>query len=122
MNIGELSARLTYASYIAFLALLTVVTMVLPPAGKEPNWAMWLVLVLPLSIFFNGVRRRDKRSMAYLCFAILLYFLIAVDNAFKPVARIFDYLEVALIVLMFTSATVAIRFYKPIDAQEKAND
>ncbi|MEY3017048.1 MAG: hypothetical protein RL336_183 [Pseudomonadota bacterium] len=122
MNIGELSARLTYASYIAFLALLTVVTMVLPPAGKEPNWAMWLVLVLPLSIFFNGVRRRDKRTLAYLCFAILLYFLIAVDNAFKPVARIFDYLEVALIVLMFTSATVAIRFYKPADAQEKAND
>lgn len=122
MNIGELSARLTYASYIAFLGLLTVVTMVLPPAGKEPNWAMWLVLVLPLSIFFNGVRRRDKRTLAYLCFAILLYFLIAVDNAFKPVARIFDYLEVALIVVMFTSATVAIRFYKPADAQEKAND
>jgi uncharacterized membrane protein len=80
------------------------------------------VLVLPLSIFFNGVRHRDKRTLAYLCFAILLYFLIAVDNAFKPVARIFDYLEVALIVLMFTSATVAIRFYKPTDAQEKAND
>jgi uncharacterized membrane protein len=122
MDIGELSARLTYASYVAFLALLTVVTMVVPPLGKEPNWAIWLVLVLPLSIFFNGIRRRNKRTMAYLCFAILLYFLVAVDNAFKPVARIFDYLEVALIVLMFTSATIAIRFYKPSDAQEKAND
>lgn len=122
MNVGELSVRLTYASYMALLALFTVVTMVVPPEGKSPNWAVWLVLVAPLLIFFNGVRKRNKRTLAYLCFAILLYFVIAVNNAFSPVARVFDYLEVALIVLLFTSATVAIRFYKPISQQETNHD
>ncbi len=122
MNVGELSIRLTYASYMALLVLFTVVTMVVPPEGKSPNWAVWLVLVAPLLIFFNGVRKRNKRTLAYLCFAILLYFVIAVNNAFSPVARVFDYLEVALIVLMFTSATVAIRFYKPISQQEERHD
>lgn len=122
MNLGELSARLTYASYIALLALFTVVTMVVPPEGKAPNWAVWLVLVAPLLIFFNGVRYRNKRTLAYLCFAILLYFVIAVNNAFSSVARAFDYLEVGLIVLIFISATLTIRFYKPISQQEASHD
>ncbi|HSG61322.1 MAG TPA: DUF2069 domain-containing protein [Pseudomonadales bacterium] len=122
MNLGEVSARLTFVSYLALLTVFTVVTMVLPPEGKSPNWAIWLVLVAPLLIFFNGVRRRNKRSLAYLCFAILLYFVIAVNNAFSPVARVFDYLEVALIVIIFTSATLAIRFYKPAGQQEVQHD
>lgn len=122
MNLGEVSARLTYASYLALLALFTVVTMILPPEGKSPNWAIWLVLVAPLLLFFNGVRQRNKRSLAYLCFAVMLYFVIAVNNSFSPVARVFDYLEVALIVTIFISATLAIRFYKPTVQQETQHD
>lgn len=122
MKLGEVSAQLTFASYLALLALFTVVTMILPPEGKSPNWAIWLVLVAPLLLFFNGVRRRNKRSLAYLCFAIMLYFVIAVNNSFSPVARVFDYLEVALILTIFTSATLAIRFYKPADQQEAQHD
>jgi len=114
MNLGEFSARLTFASYLALIALFTVVTMVVPPPGKSPNWAIWLVLVAPLLIFFNGVRLRNKRTLAYLCFAILLYFVIAVNDAFSPVARIYDYFEVGLIVSLFVAATLTIRFYHPI--------
>lgn len=122
MPIGILSARLAQISYFLLLALYTLVTLWFAPPGKQPHVAVWLVHVLPLLIFINGVLNVDKRSLAYLCFAVLLYFLIAVDNAFSPVARVWEYAIVATIVLMFSAATVAIRFYRPDGQNEVVHD
>jgi len=112
MQLGIWGARITLWSYVALLALYTLVTIWFPPPGKQPHVAVWLVHVLPLLLFVQGVIKVDKKSLAYLCFAVLLYFLIAVDNAFSPVARFWEYAIVAAISVMFTAATITIRFYK----------
>jgi uncharacterized membrane protein len=122
MQIGILAARITMLSYIVLLGLYTMVTIWFPPEGKQPHVVVWLVHVLPLLLFVQGVFKIDKRSLAYLCFAILLYFLIAVDNAFSPVARIWEYAIVAAIVSMFTAATVAIRCYSLPKSGDSAHD
>ena len=44
----------------------------------------WLVQILPLLAFIPSLFSKNLRSYQWLCFAILLYFIYAVLNAFSP--------------------------------------
>ena len=97
-------------SYIAFLLSLTLGTWVWVQEGRQPSISIWLIRTVPILFFAFGVFKHQLRSIAWLCFAILLYFAMAVTEAMSPYVIWFNYIELAVVVLLFCSATVFIRW------------
>ena len=97
-------------SYIAFLLSLTLGTWVWVQEGRQPSISIWLIRTLPILLFAYGVFKQQLRSIAWLCFAILLYFAMAVTEAMSPYVIWFNYIELAVVVVLFCSATIFIRW------------
>ena len=74
-------------------------------------------LVLPLLLFAWGLWREDWRSHIWLCFVLLFYFLLNI-NELANQATVRAWLECGLIVLLFSSAMLYCRWVKQIPAAE----
>lgn len=68
----------------------------------------WLVQILPLLAFIPSLFSKNLRSYQWLCFAILLYFIYAVLNAFSPGKLISGIMLTLFCVLLFCSAIIYI--------------
>lgn len=66
--------------------------------------------VLPLLVFMPGVARDNLRSVIWLCFVLLGYFVLAVLAVFAQPDDIAAMFGIALVVLLFAVATLYIRF------------
>ncbi|MDO9476770.1 MAG: DUF2069 domain-containing protein [Pseudohongiella sp.] len=74
---------------------------------------LWLVAVMPLSIFLPGLRRNNSlRTYAWLCFLILMYFLHAVTIAFTTGTLFYGMVYSVLCVALFCALVVYIRLAK----------
>jgi len=107
---AALAAWVMKISYIAFLLSLSLGTWVWVQEGRQPSITIWLIRVVPILLFAYGVFKHQLRSIAWLCFAILLYFAMAVTEAMSPYVIWFNYVELAVVVVLFCSATVFIRW------------
>jgi uncharacterized membrane protein len=110
-------------SYIAFLLTLTLGTWVWVQEGRQPSISIWLIRTVPVLLFAVGVFKEQLRSIAWLCFASLLYFAMAVTEAMSPFVIWFNYIELAVVVLVFCSATAFIRWHAQVlrDSQQAEN-
>ncbi|WP_373087548.1 DUF2069 domain-containing protein [Zhongshania sp.] len=97
-------------SYIAFLLSLTLGTWVWVQEGRQPSISIWLIRTVPILLFAYGVFKHRLRSIAWLCFAVLMYFAMAVTEAMSPYVIWFNYIELAVVVVLFCSATAFIRW------------
>ncbi len=107
---AALSYRLLWTAYLLELLVLTLGTWVWPQQGREPSLTIWLVRTVPMLIFLPGLRRRDLRSCVWLCFVILLYFMVAVTEAMSPFRFWLNYIELLLTVVIFTSGMLFVRW------------
>jgi uncharacterized membrane protein len=96
--------------YFALQLVFFFKTVALPMDGREPNITMWAVHALPLLLFLPGMLRGDYRSYTWLAFAILLYFLLAVEGMFAPDASHYYSVTIVLVIVLFTSSTLLIRW------------
>ncbi|MFT5889628.1 MAG: putative membrane protein [Zhongshania sp.] len=110
-------------SYIAFLLTLTLGTWVWVQEGRQPSISIWLIRTVPVLLFAVGVFKEQLRPIAWLCFASLLYFAMAVTEAMSPFVIWFNYIELAVVVLVFCSATAFIRWHAQVlrDSQQAEN-
>ncbi|GAB3370912.1 DUF2069 domain-containing protein [Spongiibacter taiwanensis] len=97
-------------SYFALMVALSLSTWVWVQEGRQPSITIWVIRILPLLIFVRGVLREDLRTLAWLCFVVLLYFVMAVTESMSPFALWINYVELALTVVIFCSATLFIRW------------
>lgn len=97
-------------SYFALMVALSLSTWVWVQEGRQPSITIWVIRTLPLLIFVRGVLREDLRTLAWLCFVVLLYFVMAVTESMSPFALWINYVELALTVVIFCSATLFIRW------------
>lgn len=102
--------RVLLVSFWAQVLVLTITTWWLHQEGRQPSVTIWLVRVLPLLVFVPGLMRNDFRSLAWLCFVCLMYFMLAVTEAMSPLRLWINYVEVALSVTVFVSAMMTIRW------------
>lgn len=102
--------RVLLASFCTQILVLTVTTWWLHQVGREPSLTIWLVRIVPLLVFVPGMLRHNPRSLTWLCFVSLLYFMIAVTEAMSPLRLWINHLEVALSVTVFVSAMLSIRW------------
>lgn len=106
----QLTSRLCLGSYVALQILFFFKTIVLPMGGREPNITMWLVHSLPLLLVLPGMLKGNYRAYAWLSFAILLYFMLNVEGMFLPQPSPYHGIAVALIVVIFISCVLVIRW------------
>lgn len=101
--------------YFGLIGLFTGNSIVNMMGGMPATVAifLWLVAVMPLSIFLPGLRRNSTlRTYAWLCFLILMYFLHAVTTAFTTGTLFYGLVYSALCVALFCALVVYIRLAK----------
>lgn len=104
------SGRLMKICYVSLILALSLSTWVWVQEGRQPSVTIWIIRILPLLIFAGGVFKEQLRTIAWLCFAVLLYFVMAVTESMSPFALWINHVELALTVLLFCSATFFIRW------------
>ena len=107
---------MTKALWIALCA--GVATMLLCQAldawQRSAPALIWFFKLAPLLLLFPGVIKDRLRSMAWLSFVTLLYFLFGVQRVFAEPASMRAWVELSAIVLVFMS----VMFYVSWRARE----
>ena len=91
----------------SFFSLLIVITINL--WQKDAPGVVYFLYLLPLVILIPGIIRGEIRTLIWLGFVLLLYFAIAVGRMSNPEPLFLDIVELALIVILFISASVTAR-------------
>lgn len=100
--------------YFGLLGLFTGKAVVNVISGLPLSVAifLWLVAILPLSIFIPGLRKNDLRTHAWLCFLILMYFLHAVTVAFTSGTLFYGLLYTLICTGLFCASVTYIKLAK----------
>lgn len=101
----SLSRKLLFSRY-SVLASFVLLLLVLVASR---SWS-----VLPLLVFAWGLWRQDWRTHIWLCFVLLFYFLVVINQLAQTPTGGMSWLECALIVILFTSAMLYCRWVKAI--------
>lgn len=110
--------RVIDISRLTVLVTLLALMLTLTAAGwlDEPfNLTRWFIQILPLAAFVPVLQKGSLRPYQWLCFVIMLYFMMGVLTVFSPGQKYIGILITFCCVLLFCSAI----FY--IHQQQKAN-
>ncbi|MBU3069595.1 DUF2069 domain-containing protein [Aestuariicella sp. G3-2] len=108
-----LAKRLTLASLVGLIALYIVSSLL----EEQIFWTLLIVPCLSLLIFVPGMLKSHARSFDWLCFVILIHFVVGVTNSMSPAAAWNDYLQTVLTVVLFISSMMASRWQKAANHQ-----
>jgi uncharacterized membrane protein len=109
MNDASL-ARITLTISRYGLLLLLLIYTVQTAAITPLNWTMLAIGTLPIVFMFRPVWRGEPMAHAWLCFLLLMYFLVAVQNMFASNRDVFDVLRLVLVVCVFLSSMMYVRW------------
>lgn len=98
------------AFLLVHIVLLLLQTLLITPEGKEANLTVAVLLVAPLILFMPWILVRNLRAHAWLCFASLWFFMLAVPSAFDPRYGFLAQWEFANSVLLFLSTMLFVRY------------
>ncbi len=104
---GSTSHRLWLCLWLCWGVFLAQQTADL--ARDNAPWPLWLVRALPLLMFMPGVARDQLRSLVWLCFVILFYFVSAVELVFARPTDTLAIVGISAVVLLFVVSTLYIR-------------
>lgn len=108
-----LAKRLSLASLLGLIALYIVTSLL----EERIFWTLLVVPCLSLLIFVPGMLKNHARSFDWLCFVILIHFVVGVTNSMSPAAAWNDYLQTVLTVVLFISSMMASRWQKAANHQ-----
>ncbi|HLS98217.1 MAG: DUF2069 domain-containing protein [Porticoccaceae bacterium] len=97
--------RLTWASYVLFLASLVIGGYLAGTPGS-----LIIIGTLPLILFLPGMARENHRSLSMLCFVTLFYFTVIVVRLGAPGHSAMDWVAVVLISVLFCAAMMFSRW------------
>lgn len=107
-NLGKklrIGRQLTWGSLILFLLVL-----LLNGLQSTLSWKLMIFTFIPLLILLPGLYVERYKTISMLCFVTLLYFIVTVNNLFSPNANVFDWVELVLLVVMFSAAMMFSRW------------
>lgn len=103
-------ARFTLETTRYGLLLLLLVYIIQTFAVTPLNWTILAIGVLPIVFMFRPVWRGEPMSHAWLCFMLLMYFLVAVKNMFSPARDGLDIARLVTIIVVFLSSMMYVRW------------
>jgi uncharacterized membrane protein len=113
IDYGRRATRSRSVSLACFaLLLLTITVDVFGREEIEPRMRtlLWLIQSLPLLLFLPGLLRGRWKTYLWLCFALLMYFLFAMNRLFSTQGGVLDACRLAAIVALFAAATLFARW------------
>ena len=87
-------------------------------AGIDITFRM-TVSIVPLAIFLPGIHLRKYKAASLLCFVLLLYFMVGVQNLFTPGDTLPESLAMAIICTLFCVSMFYSRWQQRADVLEK---
>jgi len=105
------SRNLTWLLYSSVIATFFIAQLTRPLGA---NWVIFILQISPLIAFLPSLMTEYYRAYSWLCFIILLYFIVSVMNALASNAKINDYVMVILIPCLFTSSMMCSRYAQRI--------
>ena len=96
--------------YLTLLLSLSVQSLSITELQLQSRVVIWMIQILPLLIFLPGMMRGNYKTYLWLCFALLIYFTVAVANVVHPRAGWLDVTEVILTLLCFVLAMLFARW------------
>ena len=103
------SRRLVLICFAGLPVVFTLSLLLFPGCGRQASVVIWLLHMLPLTLFVAGILRQNVRTHLWLCFILLGYFLLAVQYIFAC-QSVLGALELALIVVLFNAAMLYVRW------------
>ena len=97
--------KLTWLSIIIFLFVLLFNCLL-----KANRITIIVFTYLPITVLLPGIYKERYKTISMLCFVILLYFIVAVNNAFSPSSNYLDVVEILILVIMFGVAMLHSRW------------
>lgn len=82
-------------------------------------WIIYLLCLFPLSIFIPGLMINSTRTLIWICFVILMYFAVAVDNLAGPAPQALDWVELILTVILFNAAMMHARWKQALGKESQ---
>ena len=95
-------------SYYALILLFLAFNLQNLQVSVALNFVTTMIQVSPLLLFVKGLHALHFRSMIWMCFLSLIYFIHGAMNAFSDTYWIFGWGEIICTVCMFTSLTFRI--------------
>lgn len=111
-----------WVSYFGLILEITLNTFVWHQEGRVGGVVIWLIRIGPLLAFLPWLLARNPRTLIWLCFLLMIYFLVAVPNAMLPITVWINYVEVALVVSLFVSAMLYSRWLQRDARQGNAKE
>ena len=102
--------QLTLGCLVVLLVVLSVEIYGIVRLAPETRAFLWVIWVLPLLLFLPGLVRGNWKSYLWLCFVVLVYFMVTVSELFGPEREIADVFELMLIVVLFIAAMMYARW------------
>ena len=93
-------------SYYGLLLLFAVVNAQLPQIAITSKLLIASLQVSPLLLFIRGLHLVHTRSIIWLCFISLIYFIHGVLNTISGIHTIFGWTETALSLALFVTLTI----------------
>ena len=82
----NIARQLTLLSYFVLIGVLFYGCWFLGPETAAAKIVLWLFVVSGLLLVVNGLLRGQKRSYVWLCFILLMYFVLCVQFLFSGAA------------------------------------
>lgn len=99
------AARLTWLSWSAL-----VLQQAVDAWMHQAPWFIWVLKILPLLLFFPGMRKDNLRSYIWLCFVCLGYFLVLVQRIFAQPDSLLVIGGLVAVVILFIAAMMYVRW------------
>ncbi|WNO09664.1 DUF2069 domain-containing protein [Teredinibacter sp. KSP-S5-2] len=109
--------RITLTLFGALISLFVLWKTENPNITLSSAIMVFAAQTLPLWALLPGLIRNHYRSYSWLCFALLFYFIFAVERSFVSTANIYDYLFLMLTVLLFIATMMTGRWQQRVHIQ-----
>jgi uncharacterized membrane protein len=106
----RLARHFALASFAVLVAALTLETFGIDRLQMLTRAVLWTVWVLPLLLFLPGLLRGSWKSHLWLCFVVMVYFMMAISELFDPRHGAADWLELVAIVVLFVASMMFSRW------------
>ena len=83
---------------------------------------IYFLCLFPLMIFIPVLISNNTRTLIWICFVILMYFAMAIDNLAGPAPKHLDWVELALTVILFNAAMMYARWKQALGSQIHAQE
>ena len=102
-------------TYISLLLIFLIILLWHIERETHISWPVFAIQCLPLIVLLPGLLLKSHRTFSWLCFIILLYFVLGVMNSMQSLASWLDHLFLFSTVSTFISAMLASRWLRHLE-------